>query len=296
MPTVDLDGRAFCVEVDGPVDGAPVLLLSGLGMQLTRWSPRFVDLVAARGLRVVRMDNRDAGLSWGPDVPPPPIGPLVEARREGRIPEVPYRLEEMADDAAGVLAALGIDAAHVAGASMGGMIGQLLAVRHPERVMSLVSIMSTTGADGLPGPTEAAQAVLNARRPDPVTERAAFLDVAVAHARILGSPGFPTPDAVLRARMEADLDRAFRPDGVARQYAAIIGSGPRDTRLAGLSLPAMAIHGADDPLIPPEGGRATAEAIPGAELLEIPGMGHDLPEALEEMVADAIARTAARAA
>ena len=295
MPIVDVNGHGFSVETAGPADGKPLLLVSGLGAQLTRWTGEFVDLLVTRGFRVVRMDNRDSGLSWGPEdrVAPPPAE-LVAAREAGRIPEVPYRLEDMAADAVGVLDALGIDKAHVAGSSMGGMIVQIVAAAYPERVLSLTSIMSTTGHPEVIGATEEAMAGLIAPRPDAMANREAYLDAMVAWAASIGSPAFPEGAATARARINADVERAFRPAGFRRQFAAIWGSEPRDERLTAVRVPAMVVHGVDDPLVGVAGGRATAEAIPGCELLEIPGMGHDIPAALEETVADAIARTAAR--
>ncbi|WP_226574669.1 alpha/beta fold hydrolase [Acuticoccus sediminis] len=296
MPAVEVNGHPFWVEVAGPEGGRPLLLLCGLGMQLTFWTDPFVALLVGRGFRVVRMDNRDAGLSWGPDeIAPPPIDALERERAAGRIPDVPYRLEEMAADAVGVLDALGIGSAHIAGASMGGMIAQLVAAEHRDRALSLTSIMSNTGHPEVFGSTAAAIAALNKPRPDPLTDREGYLDGTTDFVEAVGSPGYPTDRATRRAFIAADLDRAYRLEGFLRQYAAILGSAPRDRRLAGVRVPAMVIHGGDDQLIPPAGGRATAEAIPGAELLVIPGMGHEIPAALEETIADAIARTAARA-
>ncbi len=296
MPAVDVDGRQFWVETAGPDSARPLLLISGLGAQLTRWSDSFVTSLVERGFRVVRMDNRDAGLSWGPEDVEAPSPEFVEAERAaGRIPEVPYRLEDMAADAAGVLTALGIDRAHVVGSSMGGMIVQLLAAEHPERVLSVTSIMSTTGHPEVIGASPEALEALKKQRPDPATDRAGYLDTMVELFRVIGSPAYPAAAADVRARADADAERAFRPEGFRRQYAAMFGSAPRDRLLSNVRAPAMVIHGLDDPLVQPAGGRATAEAIPGAELFEIAGMGHDIPAALEVPIADAIARIASRA-
>lgn len=207
----------------------------------------------------------------------------------------PYRLEDMADDAAGLLDALEIDRAHVVGASMGGMIAQLVAIHHPGRVASLTSIMSTTGNPALPRAAPEVQGLLTRRRPSPVTDREAYLDEAVASAQALGSPAWPDYPDWLRARSAASLDRAYRPAGMARHYAAILAAPDRRSGLAGLTVPCTVIHGAEDPLVLPQGGRDTAASIPGARLEEIAGMGHNIPQALEGWIADLIAETVARA-
>ena len=186
-------------------------------------------------------------------------------------------------------------AAHIMGCSMGGMITQLLAIRHPDKVLSITSVMSTTGHPSLPRATPAAQAVLAQKRSDPVSQRDAYLSESVEAAITIGSPAYPEDPDMLRARAAADLDRAFRPSGFARQYAAILASPHRRTELTKLALPALVIHGTDDPLVTIEGGRDTAACIPGCELIEIAGMGHNIPEALYAQISDAIARVAGRA-
>ena len=257
---------------------APVILLiNGLGSQMTRWPEPLCARLTAKGYRAVRFDNRDTGKStW-----------FGEGDR--------YSLSDMVADAVGVLDAVGAAKAYVAGVSMGGMIAQALAIEHPERVLSLTSIMSATGAPGTLDSTPEAGAVLTQPAPNPKTDYEAFLGHQVRNATVIGSPGFPWPEGALRERAVAEYERAFNPTGPARQMAAIRADGDRTARLGKLNVPTIVLHGADDPLVPPAGGKATAAAIPGAELRLIPGMGHDLPPALFDIVADAILSAAARA-
>ncbi|HET9690680.1 MAG TPA: alpha/beta fold hydrolase, partial [Acidimicrobiales bacterium] len=204
--------------------------------------------------------------------------------------EPPYLLADMADDAVAVLDDLGVAAAHVVGASMGGMIAQAIAVGHPDRVRTLTSIMSTTGAPGVGAPHPDVLPLLT--RPAPA-DAAAAVEASVASARVVASPGFPFDEARVRAQAEAAAERAFHPAGVARQLVAIVASPDRTPGLRRLQVPTLVIHGDDDPLVDVSGGRATAEAVPGARLVTIPGMGHDLPPALYDRVADLIADLAA---
>lgn len=259
-------------------DSAPaILLINGLGSQMTRWPADFCEKLAARGYRVVRLDNRDTGLStWFK-------------------PGESYSLSDMAADAVAVLDAAGVAKAHVAGVSMGGMITQAVAIAHPDRVLSIASIMSATGAPGTMDPTPEAGAVLTVAPPDPAADYEAFLAHAVKNAEIIGSPSYPWPPGALRQRAIDEHARAFNPTASARQMGAIRADGDRTARLAALKVPAVVLHGADDPLIKPLGGEATAAAIPGAELRIIPGMGHDLPPALHDTFIDAILAAAARA-
>ncbi len=296
MPKITLNGTGIHFEDNGAQNNKPILLISGVGTQLTRWSEKFTNQLVQRGYRVIRMDNRDIGLSDSFDsAGVPDFKAIMAAKAEGQPLPVPYTLDDMAADAAALLDHLGIERAHVVGSSMGGMIVQLLAINHPEKVASLTSIMSTTGHPDLPRATPEAQAVLTGPRVDPTQDREAYLDRSVASARVIGSPGHPEDTALIRAKAAADLDRAYRPDGFARQYAAILAAPHRREQLRALAVPALVIHGVDDPLVRIEGGRDTASSIPNAEMLEVPGMGHNIPEPLYELVIDAIERTAKRA-
>ncbi len=286
MPTAPTNGIELFYEDEGDPVGDPLLLVMGLAAQLTAWPQAFVDELGSRGFRVVRPDNRDCGLSTQLD------------GRRGDIFEVmadpstaPYVLGDMAADAVGLLDHLGIDQAHVVGASMGGMIAQTMAIEHPRRVRSLCSIMSTTGAwdVGQPSP-EAMMAVLTPLPGD----REGVVDRSVAVAEIIGSKTHPLDPAEVRERSAFAYDRAFRPQGSARQLAAILASGDRTARLRKLKVPTVVIHGLQDTLVQPDGGRATAAAIRPAELIELADMGHDLPAHLWPLIADAIEKNARR--
>jgi pimeloyl-ACP methyl ester carboxylesterase len=289
MPRALSNGMELEYDTFGAPDRPALLLIMGLGTQMTAWHPRFCQALADRGFHVVRYDNRDCGLSTFLDGCPPPD---IRAVLAGDTSTVPYGIADMARDAAGLLDALDIDAAHVVGASMGGMIAQQFAIDHPSRVRSLCSIMSTTGNRSVGRATPEAMAALAA--PPPRDRREAG-ERGVRSFSVIGSPGHPVPPEELRERAEAAYDRSPRTDGFARQYAAILASPDRTPHLRAVTAPALVVHGADDPLIDRSGGEATAAAIPGAELLVIPGMGHDLPEPLWPLLADAVTRNAARA-
>ena len=273
--------RNGAVEIEYESFGDPadptILLINGLGSQMTRWPEAFCEKLVAKGYRAIRFDNRDTGKStWFQ-------------------PGEAYTLDDMAADAAAVLDAAGVKQAHVAGVSMGGMITQAVAINHPDRVLSMTSIMSATGAPGTLDPTPEAGATLTLAPPDPAKDYEAYLAQVVKSAEIIGSPAYPWPAGALRERAIAEHKRAFNPTGSARQMAAIRGDGDRTQRLGKLDVPAMVLHGADDPLVQVVGGEATAKAIPGAELRVIPGMGHDLPPALYDIFVDAITAAASRA-
>ncbi|GAA2435723.1 alpha/beta fold hydrolase [Streptomyces macrosporus] len=289
MPRALSNGMELEYDTFGDPDRPAMLLIMGLGAQMTVWRPEFCRALAERGFHVIRYDNRDCGLSTFLDDCPPPD---IEAILAGDASTVPYRLADMARDAAGLLDALGVDAAHVVGASMGGMIAQQLVIDHPDRVLSLCSIMSTTGDHSIGTATSEALAVLTA---PPARTREEAVERAVRSAAVIGSPAHPTPVEELRERAAAAYDRSHRPDGFARQYAAILASPDRTPRLRAVTVPTLVVHGADDPLIDRSGGEATAAAVPGAELMVIPGMGHDLPEPLWPEIVDAVTRNAARA-
>ncbi|MDQ3680968.1 MAG: alpha/beta fold hydrolase [Actinomycetota bacterium] len=266
-----------------------LLLIPGLGGQLTGWPEKFCADLASRGFFLVRFDNRDAGLSTSIEG-----GPVADpmAVYLGDRSSVSYTLEDMADDAGGLIDALGIGAAHLVGISMGGMIAQALAARHPSKTLSLCSISSTTGEGSVGQPTAEAFELL--ARP-PATTREEYVEAGVASHQVLGSRPYPTDEAEMRARAADRYDRGFNPQGVARQLCAILASGDRTASLAKISAPTLVVHGTEDALIQPSGGEATAKAIPGAELLMIEGMGHDLPSGVWPQVVDAVVANAARA-
>ncbi|ODT86512.1 alpha/beta hydrolase [Phenylobacterium sp. SCN 70-31] len=258
-------------------DGQPetILLVNGLGSQMTRWPEAFCERLASRGFRVIRYDNRDTGLStWFGD-------------------EDRYVLADMARDGIAVLDAAGVDRAHIAGVSMGGMIVQRIALDHPGRVLSMTSIMSAPY--GSVSSTPEAAAVLNTPAPDPEADFEAFVAHGMKNARVIGSPGYPWTDDELRTRVESDYRRAFNPTGVIRQRRAIGADGDRTEALRKLATPTVVLHGTDDPLVQLKDGEATAAAIPGAELRVIPGMGHDLPPGLYDTFIEAITAAAVRA-
>ena len=293
MPRVCTNGIEIEYETFGDPSADPLLLIMGLGAQMILWEEEFCRLLAGHGHYVIRFDNRDVGLSTRlEEAGVPRIRVMMEQVERGERPEAPYRLSGMGRDAVGLLDGLGIGAAHVVGASMGGMIGQTVAIEHPERVRTLTSIMSSTGHPGLPRAKPEAMAVLLT---PPPRDREGNIERAVEAARIIGSPGFPFDEERIRARAARTYDRAFYPKGLARQLAAILASGSRRKALEALRTPTLVIHGDMDPLVPVEGGLDTAEAVPGAELLIIEGMGHDLPPEVWPRIADTIARHARKA-
>jgi pimeloyl-ACP methyl ester carboxylesterase len=290
MPRIATNGIELEYEAFGAARAPAILLIMGLGAQMILWDEEFCETLAERGYRVVRFDNRDVGRSTKLEAAGMPNLPaLLAAVAQGRTPSAPYTLNDMADDTAGLLDGLGLDAAHIVGASMGGMIAQTLAIRHPKRVRTLTSIMSTTGNPNLPQAQPAAMKALMTPAP---MEREAFIEFHVALAKAIGSPGFPFEAEALRRRGARTFDRGVSAAGVMRQTAAIIASGNRKPALASLRLPTLVIHGAADPLIPIEAGRDTAEAVPGAELLVIEGMGHDVPRGAWPRIIDAIVKHA----
>ena len=280
-------------EASGPPGGEPLLLISGTGAQMLIWPERLCAALADRGFQVARFDNRDTGLSTHLTGAPAP-GWLTAMLRPSA---APYRLADMADDALAVMDALGWPEAHVVGASLGGMIAQALAIGHPGRVRTLTSIMSTPSARIATMPTLAAIRALARAAGTPVTSSEQAGDHAVALKKVIGSPGYPLDEDLVRDIAARSFQRhpgADKDDE--RQRAAVIASGDRRRALAGLRIPALVIHGDQDPVIRPKGGRATARAIPGARLVTYPGMGHDLPAALwpaivEEIRGAADART-----
>jgi pimeloyl-ACP methyl ester carboxylesterase len=280
------NGVTLCYETFGEPGAPPVLLVMGLGMQMLGWDERFCRDLADRGFFVIRYDNRDAGRSTAFDSVPPPTVRELATRR---IRRPAYKLADLALDAAGLLSALELDDAHVVGASMGGMIAQTLAARHPARVRSLTSIMSNTGARFSGQPALRAYPFVLGRAP---SEREAYLDHALRMWSFIGSPGFERDTDELREQLGTAFDRNYSPAGTARQLAAIVASGDRRREMRAIRAPTLVIHGEADRLVSPSGGRATAKAIPGARLMTVPGMGHDLPRGAWPQVLDAIERHA----
>lgn len=279
-------------EAAGPEDGPPVLLIMGIGQQLVAWPDAFVDGLAQAGFRVVRYDARDTGLSTHLDhVDPPPFAEMIQLRQEGRL-TAPYTLEGFADDAAGLVRHFGWPSAHVVGVSMGGMVAQHLALRAPETLRSLTCIMTTTSEPDLPGPDpEALKALV-------VRPKSGALEDVVAHGvaarRVLGSPGYPTPDEYWAAQVARAHGRDYSPKGFGRHLLAVNATPPWADRLGEVRAPTLVLHGADDPLIRVACGERVAERIPGARLEVIEGMGHDLgPSLCPTLVARVVAHASA---
>ena len=289
MASVQANG--ITIEYDEQGSGQPLLLVMGLGGQLTDWPQGFVDLVSDRGFRVIRFDNRDSGLSTEFAGPAPTTWQLAQAALFRRPLASEYRLSDMADDAAALLATIDVDRAHVVGMSMGGMIAQMIAIQHPHRVRSLTSIMSTTGSRKVGQPTKRLIAKFVCRKPG---TRATAIDDAVETFRDVCGPTFDETE--FRELAKASTERSFRPNGTARQMAAILVSGGRTDELARLDVPTLVVHGLLDPLVRPTGGIATADAVPGSRLLMFNDMAHDLPRTRWVEMADAISQNAARAA
>ncbi len=294
MPKIAANGIELEYEQFGPAEGQPLLLIMGLGAQMIHWDEKFIELLADRRFRVTRFDNRDIGLSTKlDDAGPANVMDVMMKAQAGETPEVAYTLDDMADDAAGLLDGLKIDAAHVVGASMGGMIAQTLAIRHPRRVRSLVSIMSSTGNPELPAAKPEAMALL--MRP-PAQDRETAIENTIEARKLLGGTAHAFDEA--RARRVAALayDRCFHPEGQGRQTAAIVAHGSRVQALERLDVPTLVIHGDVDPLVPVEAGHDTARCIPGAELMIVPGMGHDLHAGDWPDIAEAIHKHVDKAA
>jgi pimeloyl-ACP methyl ester carboxylesterase len=285
--TVDGDVE-LCYETFGDPEAPAMLLTMGMATQMLGWHEDLCQALADRGFHVIRFDNRDVGRSQRTEGPVPTLLQLL--RRDRRA--ATYTLEDMAGDAVGLLDHLGVGAAHVVGASMGGMIAQTMAARRPDRVLSLVSVMSNTGARWSGQPSPVIWPVLVKAPP---RDRDGYIDHAARVFSKIGSPGFERDEADLRERAGMSFDRGLNPVAGARQLAAIIHSGDRTPLLRTITAPTLVIHGTDDPMVPPSGGRATARAIPGARLLLIEGMGHDLPRGAWPQMLDAIEHNAARA-
>lgn len=296
MNTVKTNGIELAYDSFGTEADEPILLIAGLGTQMIRWTVEFCNELAARNYRVIRFDNRDAGCSTHiRQCAPQDFGTLATTLMAGQRPDVPYTLHDMAADAIGLLDALSISRAHVVGRSMGGMIAQIIASEHPERVLSLISIMSSTGNPALPQAAPDVMEMMMLPAPDPRSDLPEFAAHSLAFARRIAGTGHQFDNEAHRLIVLEEAQRAYDPSGIGRQIAAMAVTGDRRSRLATITVPTLVIHGTDDPLIPPACGRDTAFSIPNSDLLLIDGMGHYLPAELYESIATAIAKTARRA-
>ena len=289
MARVKANGIEIEYETFGRKGDPALLLIMGLGAQLTLWPEPLCDGLASHGFHIVRYDNRDVGLStdfdkWGV----PNIMEAFMKLMKGERVAAPYLLDDLANDALGLLDALGIDRAHMVGASMGGMIAQIIAAKFPQRTRSLVSIMSTSGRPGLPTGKPEAVAMLSAQPEGPAREQ------LVAHGiklrTVIGSPGFPVDPAELRALVERNIDRRYYPAGAARQYLAVMASGDRVDLLKTVKVPTLVLHGDDDPLLPVDGGKDVASLVPGAKIETFPGWGHDVPPQMVPKLIESISK------
>lgn len=295
MPVAEANGIEIAYEGFGPKDREAIVLIMGLGAQLTQWPVELCEALVARGYRVIRFDNRDVGLSTKIEGPRfPRLAAAIDSFLSGHFSLVPYTLSDMADDTLGLLDALGIDRAHFVGASMGGMIAQLIAADRPERILSLTSIMSTTGNPFLP-PAKSQAFGLFVTPPPSTRDADAIVAYGIKTYRTIGSPAFPTDEDTLRRWVRRDARRCYYPAGVTRQIAAVMTNGDRRPKLRRIAVPTVVLHGEADPLVPVESARDTAANIPGAELRIVPGMGHDVPLQLVDVFATAIAAAATRA-
>lgn len=289
MPVTQANGIAIAWEASGKATGSPMVLVMGLGMPLVFWPDAFLAGLEAEGFCLVRLDNRDCGLSQRFDsVPHAPVPAAMAQSLLGLRVHAPYTLSDMADDVAGLLDALDIARAHFVGISLGGMIAQVMAARHPQRVTSLTSIMSSSGN---PFVSMARPAALRAilHRPDDPQDPASVTEHLVHVFEVIGSREFPADRAALRAQCERVARRGYDAKGTARQMIAMLASGDRRRELETVRAPTLVIHGSDDPLVPRSAGRDVARHVPGATLLEFEGMGHDLPAALVPKLVGSIA-------
>ena len=288
MPKTTANGIEIHYEEHGKPEDPAMLLIMGFGAQLTLWPDELVDELVGHGFRVIRYDNRDIGLSQKFDgVKAPGLVKMTLMGKIGLTPRVPYTLADMAADGIGLLDALGIDRAHIVGASMGGMIAQHVAAKYPGRCLSFTQVFSTTGNPKLPpAKKEALQALVTRPKSDAEEE---LVSHGIMLARTIGSPGYPSPEERLRERTLTSVRRSFYPEGPTRHLSAIVADGDRSSMLGDISVPTLVLHGEDDPLVPCEGGKHTAECIPNAKLKTIPGWGHDLPLELVDELAGEIA-------
>lgn len=288
MTTARANGIQIEYDTFGSAGDPALLLIMGLGAQMTLWPEPFCQQLAEHGLFVIRFDNRDVGLSSKIEGGP---APDMMAALTGDTSSASYKLDDMADDAAGLLDALGIAKAHIAGASMGGMIAQAFAIRHPDKTLSLCSIMSTTGDTSV---GQASPEAMTGLMAPPPTTRDEAIDAALKANKAIGGT-YPVDEARARADVAAAYDRCYYPEGTARQLLAILASGDRTEGLRGVQVPTLVIHGEVDPLVNVSGGKATAGAIPGARLVVVAGMGHDMPEPTWPQIVPAMVENVGRA-
>lgn len=295
MNILKVNGIDLAYESYGNKTDETILLIAGLGTQMIRWTVPFCEMLVARGFRVIRFDNRDTGLSTHfSHHPTLNFEALANTLMSGQRPDIPYILNDMSDDAIGLLDALGIRKAHFVGRSMGGMIAQLAASRYPERVLSLTSIMSTTGNPDLPPTSPEIMALMTRPAPNPMEDEEGYLAHSLAFAKRISGTGYPFEADEYRSLIREEVQRAYDPGSVGRQIAAIAVSGDRRPHLAKVTVPSLIIHGMDDPMFVPACGKDTAQAISGAEFMLLEGMGHDLPAQLFETVVAGIERVARR--
>ena len=285
MPTLHANGIRIAFDTAGDPKAAPLLLIHGLGMQLTDWPDEFVEGLVDLGFYVIRFDHRDSGLSTKFDAFGTPSLAIARARAALRLPLRPgYTVDDMADDAIGVLSALGVARAHVVGVSaLGGTVAQRMTARYPRRVITLTAVNATSGRRGLPGPAVPIRQALRARLPDPA-DLEGVIEQAIGLLRALGSPSYPTPERLLRRRVARSMRRNYCPGGTARQLLALMAAGDGSSALAGIATPTLVIHGAADPLVPSACGADLAACIPDARFESIEGMGHDVPPQLVERI------------
>ena len=291
MPRAAVNDVELEYETFGDSGDPPLLLVMGLGAQMISWDEDFCEALVGRGFYVIRFDNRDVGLSTKVDAPEIDVVATALGALSGEPVHAPYLLSDMATDAWGLLDAIGVQRAHIVGASMGGMIVQQMAIQHPERTLSLTSIMSMTGEPGYGEPKpEVVQLLIET----PPSEREAYIEHSVEGSRLIGSPDYFEEDRARRRATRA-YDRCYYPRGVGHQLLAVLASGSRDEELRKLDLPTLVVHGTADPLVTPSGGERTAECIQGSELLMLEGMGHDMPTNFWTQIIDGVCRVAARA-
>ncbi len=285
MPIIDANGTGIYVECHGDPDGTPILLVRGLGSQIIHWPDAMIGCFVDHGMRVIVPDNRDAGLSQKLDeLETIPADEALRREAEGLPVEAPYSIGDIASDHVGVLDHFGFSRAHIFGVSMGGMIVQTMAVTHPERVITMTSVMSSSGNPELPPMAPEVQRLLLASPDDP-DDRDSVIDFTLACDRVWGSPGYPFDENERANLIGRAFDRCYTPSGVLRQYLAVRQDGSRVERLRTIGVPSLVIHGTDDTLLSVEHGRDTAANIPGCVIIEIPGMGHDLEGELGPMIA-----------